>query len=135
MLAKFSDFSDSNLKRRNALDLIASPVTEIASKPRGRPPVLPDLDEKLIAFFRARGGVININVVRATAKALISSNPSSQQRLSGFKMPRSLVHSIYKRMGLAQRMGTNSRPPVPNSLFIECKEVYRMQREVFTSSC
>ena len=59
----------------------------------------------------------------------------SQQRLSGFKMPRSLVHSIYKRMGLAQRMGTNSRPPVPNSLFIECKEVYRMQREVFTSSC
>lgn len=54
-------------------------VSEIPHKPRGRPPILLELDEKLIKFLcavRNRGGVVNKHVVRATAKALIDSNPS-----------------------------------------------------------
>ena len=42
-------------------------ITTLPKKPRGRPPILLDLDEKLIKFLRAirtKGGVINIHVVR-----------------------------------------------------------------------
>ena len=48
-------------------------------KPRGRSPILLELDEKLIKFLcavRNRGGVVNKHVVRASAKVLIDSNPS-----------------------------------------------------------
>ena len=42
------------------------PVVEIIAKPKGRPPILLDLDEKLIKFLkaiRAKGGVVNVHVV------------------------------------------------------------------------
>ena len=45
------------------------PVVDITAKPKGHPPILLDLDEKLIKFLkaiRAKGGVVNIHVVRAT---------------------------------------------------------------------
>ena len=100
-----------------------STVTAIPSKVRGRPSVLMELDEKLIRFIkgiRGRGGVINIHVVRAVTQALIASNPSMVY-LSNFDMPRSWVHSIYKRMGLKIRAGTTSRPPVPYDLYAESR--------------
>ena len=55
------------------------PVTKLAVKPRGRPPILPELDTKLLNFLKAvrsKGGIINIHVVRSTASALINSNPA-----------------------------------------------------------
>ena len=55
-------------------------MVEIIVKPKGRPPILLDLDEKLIKFLkavRAKGGVVNIHVVRAATDALIASNPPS----------------------------------------------------------
>ena len=39
--------------------------------------------------------------------------------LNNFDMPRSWVHSIYKRMGCTVRAGTTSRPPVPYGLCTE----------------
>lgn len=54
-------------------------VTALPTMPRGRPPILMELDAKLIQFLnamRAKGGVINSHVVRATADALIKSNHS-----------------------------------------------------------
>ena len=104
----YSQLSDARRKGK-------STVTAIPSKVRGRPPVLMELDEKLIWFIkgiRGRGGVINIHGVRAVTQALIASNPSMVY-LSNFDMPRSWVHSIYKRMGLKIRAGTTSRPPFP----------------------
>ena len=77
------------------------PVTMLTTQPRGRPPLLLELDEKLIKFLhgvRRKGGVININVVRATAQALIKCNPAFAQQLSRFDMPRSWVQSLYRRM-------------------------------------
>ena len=77
------------------------PVTKIMAQPRGRPPILQELDTKLIKFLRAlrsRGSVINIHVVRAATQALIESNPSAEQ-LRRFDMPRTWVQSIYRRMG------------------------------------
>ena len=103
------------------------PVTAIPAKPRGRPPILLDLDGKLIDFLKAirlKGGVINIHVVRAAAKALIESNPTSSQQLLRFDMPRSWVHSLYKRIGYTIRRGTTSRPPVPRGLYNECRREY-----------
>lgn len=63
----------------------SQPVTKISVKPRGvRPLIILELDEKLIKFLkviRTKGGVVNIHVVRATAKALIETNPSSSQHI------------------------------------------------------
>lgn len=103
------------------------PVVRISVQPRGRPPLLLDLDEKLIKYLRAirsRGGVVNIHVVKAATRALIESNPVASQQLLLFNMPRSWVHSIYKRMGFARRMGTTSRPQVPPGLYNECRREY-----------
>ena len=88
--------------------------------------MLLDLDEKLIAFLKAiqaRGGVININVVRAVGGALIEGNPSRQQ-LSKFSMPRSWVQSIYRQMGFVRRLATTGRPPAPSGLYKECRTTY-----------
>uniref|UniRef100_A0A1X7VSS3 Uncharacterized protein n=1 Tax=Amphimedon queenslandica TaxID=400682 RepID=A0A1X7VSS3_AMPQE len=98
------------------------PVTELTTKPKGRPPVLLDLDEKLIFLtaIRSKGGVVNIHVVRATGKALIETHLSSSQHLN-FSMPRSWVQSIFKKMGYSCRMGTTACPPVPKGLYDESR--------------
>ena len=109
---------------------IPQPVTAITAKPKGRPPLLLDLDEKLIKFLkavRAKGGVVNIHVVRATAKALISSNPSSSNNLKDFSMPRSWVQSLYRRMGYCKRAATTGRPPVPQGLYDEFRRDFLQQ--------
>ena len=83
------------------------PVTALPIQPRGRPPLLLDLDTKLISFLRAvrrKDGVINIHVVRATAEALISCNPAFAQQLIRFEMPHSWVQSIYRRMNFTRRV-------------------------------
>ena len=49
------------------------PVLNIPLQPRGRPPLLGDLDASLIKFLkavRAKGGVINIHVVRANRRCI-----------------------------------------------------------------
>ena len=110
------------------------PVTQIPTQPRGRPPLMMELDSKLVKLLHAvrnKGGIINIHVVRASAKALIATNLQTQQQLSHFDMPHSWVCSIYRRMGLVRRMGTTSRPPVPQGLYEECKERYL--NEIMTS--
>ena len=103
------------------------PVDNITPQPRGQPPILLELDTKLIKLLltiRTKGGVVNIHVVRATAKALIESNPVAGSHLAKFKMPRSWVHSIYRQMGFSRRTGTSAWPPVPQGLFDACKRDY-----------
>ena len=67
-------------------------VTALPTMPRGRPPLLLELDGNLLQFLnamRARGGVINSYVVRATADAIIRSNHSpGLQHLRNFSMLR-----------------------------------------------
>ena len=102
-------------------------VTAITAQPRGRPPILLELDGKILQYLKAlrsRGGVVNIDVVRASTLALIESNPSTSQQLVKFNMPRSWVQSIYRRLGFSKRMGTTGRPPVPQGLFNECRREY-----------
>ena len=102
------------------------PVTAITTRPRGRPPILLELDGKLLQYLKAlrsKGGVINIHVVRAVTKALIESNPSMSQ-LATFDMPRSWVQSIYRHIDFTRRMGTTTRPPVPQGLYSECRREY-----------
>lgn len=122
------NFKKSYVEKMNqqTRQLNPQPVTEIPIQSRGRPPYMLELDNKLIKFLlavRNRGGIINIHVVRASAKALIATNPD-QQQLARFNMPRSWVYSLYRRMGLSRRMGTTSRPPVPRGLYEECKKQY-----------
>ena len=112
-------------KKRKKCD--PQPVVEITAKPRGRPPILLDLDEKLIKFLkaiRAKGGVVNIHVVRATTDALIGRNPSSSMHLQNFSKSRSWVQSLYRRMGYTRRASTTSRPPAPEGLCSECRRDY-----------
>ena len=57
--------------------------------------------------------------MRAATSALIASNPSPH--LVKFDMPRSWVHSIYRRMGFTKRLGTTAKPPIPRGLYEECR--------------
>ena len=96
-------------KKRKKCD--PQPVVEITARPKGRPPILLDLDEKLMKFLkaiRAKGGVVNIHVVRAATDALIASNPSSSMHLQNFSKLRSWVQSLYRRMGYTRRASTTS---------------------------
>ena len=62
--------------------------------------------------------------MRATAEALIKSNPSINQQFQGFEMRRSWVQSIYRRMGLSRRLGTTGRPPGRRRIYEECRFDY-----------
>lgn len=127
---KYCDLTESTVRNFNKryLERLAVerrkinplPVMEISNSERGRPPILLELDSKFISLKAVRG-VVNIHVVRATAQALISSNPTSSQQLMNFNMPRSWVQSIYRRMGVTTRAGTTSRPPVPKGIYDECQ--------------
>lgn len=102
-------------------------VSKLPVLPKGRPPLMLDLDHKLLTFLKAvrtKGGVVNIHVVRAAALALIQSNPSQRQYYANFDMPRSWVQSIYRRMGYTKRLGTTGRPPVPKGVYDECRLDY-----------
>lgn len=108
-------------KKRN----VEAQVLAIPSDTRGRPPILLELDAKLISLLksiRSRGGVINFSVVKATALALVKSNPSSS--VTGFQPTTTWVRSVYRRCGFSRRAGTTNRPPVPRGLFEECKLMF-----------
>ena len=105
-------------KKRN----VEAQVLAISSDTRGRPPILLELDAKFISLLksiRSRGGVINFSVVKATALALVKSNPSSS--VTGFQPTTTWVRSVYRRCGFSRRAGTTTRPPVPRGMFEECK--------------
>ena len=115
-------------------------VTEIPSQPRGRPPLLLEIDTKLLSFLKAvrrRGGVVNSHVVHAAAKALIDTagSETTKQQLSKIDLPRSWVQSIYRRMGLIRRMATTSRPPVPQGLYDECRNHYLREVDETIKKC
>ena len=96
------------------------PVTSIPPKPRGQSPILLELDAKSIKLLAAvwtKDSVVNIHVVRATAKALINNNPSAELHLENFKMSHRWIQYFYRRMGFSCRTGTTTRPPVPKGLY------------------
>ena len=75
---------------------IQESVTSIPHDTRGRPPLLLDLDQKLMLLLKSirnRGGVVNFNVVKASALALIKSNTAKDFR--GFEPTSTWVRSIY----------------------------------------
>ena len=99
-------------------------VTALPVKSKGRPPLLLELNDKLIKFLklvRSKGGVVNIHVVRATAEVLIKSNPSLMQHFCRLELR---VQSVYRRMGLRRRLGTTGRLPVPRGIYEECRVEY-----------
>ena len=132
-LSLFPNLNESTIRKAYRERLVherkqqhPKPVTAISAQPRGRPPLLLELDGKLLRYLKAlrsKGGVINIHVVRAVTGALIESNPSMSQQLLKFDMPRSWVQSIYRRMGFTKRMGTTTHPPVPQ-VYNECRREY-----------
>ena len=82
-------------------------LTSIPQDTRGRPPILLDLDKKLLTLLKSirnRGGVVNFSVVKASALALIKSNPAKDFR--GFEATPSWVRSVYRRCNFSRRAGT-----------------------------
>lgn len=90
-LAEFPTLHESSIRNFKKMYLkkvkeTRSSVTSLPCRPKGRPPLLLGLDNKLINYLRAirnKGGIVNIHVVRATAEALIKSNPSLAQHFCG----------------------------------------------------
>ena len=101
---------------------IQESVTSIPHVTRGCSPLLLDLDQKLISLFKSirnRGGVVNFNVIKASALALIKSNTAKDFRR--FEPTSTWVRSIYRRCNFFRRAGTTTRPPVPLGIYGECK--------------
>ena len=96
-------------KKKAYQEQLKARVTALPTMPRSRPPLLMKLGEKLLRFLntmRARGGVINSHVVRATADALIRSNHlPGLQHLRDFWLIDSISLQAY---GLHQKNGNNS---------------------------
>ena len=69
--------------------------------------------------IRNRGGVVNFNVVKALALALIKRNPAKNFR--EFEPTSTWVRSIYRWCNFSRRAGTTTRPPVPLGIYEECK--------------
>ena len=98
-------YRDELEKKRRKAD--PQPVVEIAAKPKGCPPILLDLAEKMLKFLKAirsKGSVENIHVVQAATDTLIASNPSSSTHLQNFSKPHSWVQSLYRCMGYTQAL-------------------------------
>ena len=67
---------------------------------------------------------MNGSVVSATAKALISSNPSMRDKYLSFTSTRGWTQSIYRRCNFSRRAGTTTKPPVPRGVYEDCKLTY-----------
>lgn len=95
--------------------------TAIPGDTRGWPPILCDLDSKLISLLtgiRSRGGAVNFCVVKATVMALVDSNKTQYRR---FEPTVTCVNkSTYRRCKFTRSAGTTSRPSFPRGMFEEC---------------
>ena len=93
---------------------------EISAKPKGRPPIILDIEEKLIKFLKAvgvKGGVVNIHVVRATPKALNERNGSCSQQLQNFSMLSEVGPVIVSPPAIKKKGGTTGRTSVHQGLY------------------
>ena len=73
----FKQAYEKRLREEKKKGNIGATITAIPSDTRGRPPILRDLDSKLISLLKSirnRGGVVNFCVVKATALALVDCN-------------------------------------------------------------
>ena len=113
---------EKRLREEKKKGNIDATITAIPSDTRGRPPILRDLDSKLISLLqsiRSRGGVVNLCVVKATVLALVDCNKTPYLR--EFEPTVTWVKSIYRRCNFTRRAGTTTRPPVPGGMFEKCK--------------
>ena len=79
----FKKAYQKKLKETKRQGGIQESVTSILHGTRGRPPILVDLDQKLISLLKSirnRGGVVNFSVLKALALALIERNPAKNFR-------------------------------------------------------
>ena len=118
----FKQAYQKKLKETKSQGGIQESVTSIPRGTRGRPPILLDLDQKLISLLKSirnRGGGVNFSVVKVSALASIKSNPAKDFR--GFEPTSTWVRAIYRRCNFSRRAGTTTRPPVPLGIYEECK--------------
>ena len=79
----FKKAYQKKLKETKRQGGIQESVTSILHGTRGRPPILLDLDQKLISLLKSirnRGGVVNFSVLKALALTLIERNPAKNFR-------------------------------------------------------
>ena len=105
----FKQAYQKKLKETKSQGGIQESVTSIPHGTRGRLPILLDLDQKLISLLKSirnRGGVVNFSVVKASALALIKSDPAKDFR--GFEPTSMWVRAIYRRRNFSRRAGTTT---------------------------
>ena len=89
------------------------PSNLIATEPRGRPPMLGEIDEKVQTYIHhlsKRGGLISRAIAVSTAKALIQRDPNYCNNL---EITESWAQSLFRRMGFVRRIKTSSKVEIP----------------------
>lgn len=93
----FKQAYQKNLKEEKKRGNEAAKVLSISHNTHGWPSALHELDEKLISLLqsiRSQAGVVNFCFVKATALALVNSNPSAN--LSEFEATAPWARSFYR---------------------------------------
>ena len=100
----------------------------VVSAMRGRPLCLSEeLDKKLRAFLthmRMAGGTINHHVVFGVLIGLIDSDLTIYSIYLEFQIADGWIQSLYRRMKLARRMVTISRPTIMRPIWLEVLTQY-----------
>lgn len=94
----FKQAYQKNLKEEKKRGNEAARVLSIPHITHGWPSALRELDDKLISLLqsiRSQAGVVNFCFVKATALALVNSNPSAN--LSEFEATAPWARSIYRQ--------------------------------------
>ena len=95
---------------------------------RGRPLSLPvELDAKLRRFIlslREAGGNVNRHVIHGVLMGLIKADLARYGSCLEFNVTRGWINYLYKRMNMARRMVTTSRPKITRSIWEETRFIF-----------
>ena len=104
-------------------------ITELETKPRGRPVLLGEQLDSLVKQFitnlRTAGGVVNTTVVIGAAEGIISYRDVSKLSSHGghIDLTKSWAQSLLRRMGFVKRKCSTSGK-ISIARFDECKEIF-----------
>jgi len=113
------------------------PVTQLTPEKRGRPLLLGEIDKDVadhIRSIREAGGIVNQDIVIATARGLVKrKNPTLLSDAGGpLHIDKTWAVSFLKRLGYVKRKGTKAARKLPDDFDHQKSEFLRIIKETVT---